>query len=122
MSTSLLAILLGALMVAPFVAQDATIYDSKADGITLPQVTRQVKAQYTAEAMRQMIEGDVLLGVVVQADGAVGAVDVKESLDAVYGLDQEAVKAMKQWQFRPGMKDGKPVNVRVDVTMRFTLK
>src|SRR5215467_9979623 len=109
MRTSLLAILFSALMVAPFVAQAATIYDSKADGITLPQVTRQVKAQYTAEAMRQMIEGDVLLSVVVRSDGAVGAVDVKESLDAVYGLDQEAVKAMKQWQFRPGVKDGTPV-------------
>jgi len=122
MGTSLLAILLSGLMMTPFVAQDATIYDSKADGITLPQATRQVKAQYTAEAMRQMIEGDVLLSVVVQSDGVVGAVEVKESLDTVYGLDQEAVKAMKQWQFRPGMKDDKPVNVRVDVKMRFTLK
>ena len=33
------------------------------------------------------------------------------------------MKAMKQWwAFRPGTKDGKPVGVRVDVKMKFTLK
>jgi len=92
------------------------------DGVSLPQVVKQVKANYTSEAMRQMIEGDVMLGVVVRADGSVGDVQVKESLDAVYGLDQEAIKAMKQWEFKPGMKDGKAVAVRVDVKMRFTLR
>ncbi|HJZ75763.1 MAG TPA: energy transducer TonB [Vicinamibacterales bacterium] len=122
MRTNLLAIALFALMAAAGSAQDSTVYDAKTDGVTLPQPTRQVKAQYTAEAMRQMIEGDVLLAVVVTSDGAVGDVTVKESLDAVYGLDQEAVTAMKQWQFKPGTKDGKPVNVRVEVKMRFTLK
>jgi len=92
------------------------------DGVSLPQVVKQVKANYTSEAMRQMIEGDVMLGVVVRADGSVGDVQVKESLDAVYGLDQEAIKAIKQWEFKPGMKDGKAVAVRVDVKIRFTLR
>ena len=122
MHTGLPAIVLIVLMMIPALAQDTTVDDSTADGITLPQVTRQVKAQYTGEAMRQMIEGDVLLGVVVTGDGSVGDVVVKESLDAVYGLDEQAVRAMKQWQFRPGTKDGKPVHVRVEVKMRFTLK
>jgi TonB family protein len=122
MATRLFAIFLTALIAAPAAAQDSTVYDSKADGVTLPQPTKQVKAQYTPEAMRQMIEGDVLLSVVVRSDGAVGAVEVKESLDAVYGLDEQAVKAIKAWEFKPGTKDGKPVNVRVDVKMRFTLR
>ena len=69
-----------------------------------------------------MIEGEVVLDVVVKSDGAVGDVKVTQSLDAVYGLDQEAIKAMKQWQFKPGMKDGRAVAVRVEVKMRFTLK
>jgi outer membrane biosynthesis protein TonB len=29
---------------------------------------------------------------------------------------------MKQWQFKPGTKDGKPVAVRIHVEMTFTLK
>src|SRR5947208_14968327 len=98
----LFAVWLAAILAAPSVrAQDTTVY-APGNGVSLPQVVRQVGPQYTAEAMRQMIEGKVLLDVVVKADGSVGDVTVKESLDAVYGLDEEAVKAMKQWQFKPG--------------------
>ena len=122
MAMRLFAIVLTTLIAMSVSAQDAAVYDAKDAGVTLPQPTRQVKAEYTGEAMRQMIEGDVLLGVVVKADGSVGGVTVKESLDSVYGLDDNAVKAIKQWAFRPGTKDGKPVGVRVDVKMKFTLK
>ena len=51
-----------------------------------------------------------------------GEVKVTRSLDAAFGLDQPAVKAMKRWTFKPGTKDGKPVPVRVSVEMTFTLK
>ena len=102
-------------------AQSDTVYQP-GNGVTLPQVTRHVAPQYTSEAMAQRIEGAVVLDAVVNADGAVGDVNVTQSLDAVYGLDAEAVKAMKQWEFKPGTKDGKPVAVRVAVRMAFTFK
>ncbi len=122
MRTSLFAVWLAAILALSSVrAQDKTVY-TPGDGVTLPQVVKQVGPQYTSEAMRQMIEGEVVLDVVVESDGAVGDVKVKQSLDVVYGLDEEAIKAMKQWQFKPGMKDGKAVAVRVEVKMRFTLR
>src|SRR6185295_17574223 len=86
-------------------AQEQTVYKPGAD-VTLPSVVRQVKAEYTQEAMDAHIEGTVGLEVVVLADGKVGDVKVSKSLDPTYGLDQQAVKAMKQWLFKPGMKDG----------------
>jgi periplasmic protein TonB len=116
----LLLLALG-LVVGAAQSQDTSVY-KPGNGVSLPQVVRQVKAEYTSEAMRQMIEGTVTLDVVVKADGAVGDVNVTQSLDAVYGLDEQAVKAMKQWEFKPGTKDGKPVAVRVDVKMNFTLR
>jgi TonB family protein len=122
MRTSLFGVWLAAILaVSSAHAQDTTVY-TPGDGVSLPQVVKQVGPQYTSEAMRQMIEGEVVLDVVVKPDGAVGDVKVKQSLDSVYGLDEEAVKAMKQWQFKPGMKDGKAVAVRVEVKMRFTLR
>ena len=85
-------------------------------------MTKQVRAQYTQEAMQNRIEGTVGLSVVVLANGTVGEVNVIESLDSIYGLDAEAVKAMKQWEFKPGTKDGKSVAVRVAVKIKFTLR
>ena len=91
-------------------------------GIVMPVVLREVKPDYTDEAKRERIQGTVEMGVVVKDDGTVGDVTVTRSLDAKYGLDEQAVAAMKKWRFRPGTKDGKPVPVRVFVEMTFTLK
>ena len=120
----MMRILIGACIVMAGVgiaAQEQTVY-KPGNGVTLPAVVKQVKADYTQEAMDAHIEGTVGLQVVVLADGAVGDVKVTQSLDPTYGLDQQAVKAIKQWQFKPGTKDGKAVAVQVDVMIRFTLK
>ena len=114
-------LLLALAFVALAGVQDTTIY-TPGDGVSLPQPTKQVKAEYTSEAMQNRIEGKVGLDVVVLGDGAVGDVKVTESLDTVYGLDKNAVAAMKQWVFKPGMKDGKAVADRVHVMMNFSLK
>ena len=92
------------------------------DGVTLPVAVRQVKPSYTPAAMDAHIEGRVLLDVVVLDDGKVGEVKVTESLDTEYGLDTQAIEAARQWLFKPGTKDGKPVAVRVTLEMTFTLK
>ena len=114
--------LLALLMVAATAgSRDVTVY-TPGNGVSLPQATRQVRAEYTQEAMQNRIEGKVGLDVVVLADGKVGDVTVSESLDSVYGLDKNAVAAMKQWEFKPGTKDGKPVAVRVSVGITFALK
>ena len=102
-------------------AQEPTVY-TPGDGVSLPTVTKQVRAQYTQEAMQNRIEGTVGLSVVVLANGTVGEVNVTESLDSIYGLDAEAVKAMKQWEFKAGTKDGKAVAVRVAARMKFSLQ
>jgi TonB family protein len=95
---------------------------STKDGVTLPSPVRTVKAGYTAAAMDAHIEGTVFMDAVVLADGKVGDMKVTQSLDTEYGLDTQAVEAIKQWLFKPGTKDGKPVAVRVAIEMTFTLK
>lgn len=92
------------------------------NGVTLPAVVHEVKPEYTSAAKSAGIRGSVFLKVVVASDGTVGDVQVTQSLDTEYGLDEQAVKAMKQWEFRPGTKDGKAVPVEVAVEMTFTLK
>ena len=91
-----------------------------AKDLTMPTVVHDVKADYPESAKKERVQGNVMLAVVVKKDGTVGEVTVKKPLHPE--LDEAAVKAMKQWEFRPGTKDGKTVDVSVDVEMTFNLK
>ena len=61
---------------------------------------------------------------VVLPDGTVGEVRVTRSLDPVFGLDQKAIVAAKQWRFVPGKirQTGQPVSVLVLIELTFTLR
>ncbi len=91
-------------------------------GVSLPEVITEVKPQYTAEAMRAKVQGVVWLECIVMPDGSVGDVKVTKSLDSVFGLDQEAIKAARRWRFRPGIKDGQPVPVIITIELTLTLR
>jgi TonB family protein len=73
--------------------------------------------------MRAKVEGRVKMEMVVQADGTVGQVRVVSSLDHNrFGLDDAAVKAVKEMRFTPAMKDGVAVPVLLSTEMAFTPK
>ena len=97
------------------------VHTMREAGVTPPRLIREVKPQYTADAMRAKIQGNVFVDAVVEADGHVGAVRVARSLDGTFGLDEEAVKALKQWTFTPAIKDGVAVPVLVTVEMSFVV-
>jgi len=107
-------------MFATVQAQSA-VYEP-GSGITLPVVIKEVKPQYTKEAMQAKIQGTVWLSCVVGETGHITDVNVSKSLDSEYGLDQAAIDAARQWEFKPGRKDGKDVAVRVTIELTFTLK
>jgi len=92
------------------------------NGITLPQLVREVKPQYTSDAMRAKIQGTVLVECVVRQDGSVGDAHVIRSLDSTFGLDEAALAAARQWRFRPGTRMGEPVPVLVTIELTFTLR
>ncbi|HYM24642.1 MAG TPA: TonB family protein [Vicinamibacterales bacterium] len=92
------------------------------NGVLLPQLIREVKPAYTSDAMRAKVQGTVLVQCIVKQDGSVGDVEVLRSLDPTFGLDQEAIKAAKQWRFRPGTRFGEPVPVQITIELTFTLR
>src|SRR5688572_28492543 len=89
-------------------------------GVTPPRLLREVKAEYTEEARRRAVTGDVVLEIVVLRDGSVGDVRVLRGLGL--GLDQRAVSAVRQWRFAPSTLRGTPVAVIVEVAVEFTLR
>jgi len=91
-------------------------------GIINPELLRNVEPGYTSDAMRAKIEGTVHLEIVVLPDGTVGDVTIVKSLDAVFGLDQEAIKAVRQWRFRPATRFGEPVAFLALAELSFNLR
>jgi len=92
------------------------------NGVSLPTLIREVKPAYTSDAMRAKVQGTVLVQCIVKQDGSVGDVEVLRSLDPTFGLDQEAIKAAKQWRFRPGTRLGEAVPVQITIELTFTLR
>jgi protein TonB len=89
-------------------------------GVEPPRLLREVKAEYTEDARRRGITGDVELEIVIRRDGSVGDVTVLKGLGA--GLDQRAATAVRQWKFSPARRKGEPVDVIVEVAVEFTLR
>ena len=89
-------------------------------GVEPPRLLREVKADYTDEARRGNIEGEVELEIVVRRDGTVGEVKLIRGLRG--GLNDRAVQAVRQWRFAPGRMKGTPVDVVVEVGVEFRLR
>jgi TonB family protein len=89
-------------------------------GILPPSLLREVKPDYTEEARRRGVNGDVELEIVVRSDGTVGDVRLQRGLG--YGLDQRAIDAVRQWRFSPARRQGVPVDVLVEVAVEFKLR
>jgi len=90
------------------------------NGIETPKtVLKDVRPVYSMDAMRDRVQGEVMMEVVVREDGTVGDVKVLNSIHP--DLDVSAVAAAKQWLFRPAMKGNQPVAVIVTLSLSFKI-
>ena len=86
--------------------------------VSAPRVITEVKPIYTSDALRQRIQGTVVVDVVVTRTGRPSQIRVVRSLDPE-GLDQQAIAAVTQWRFEPGRLAGEPVDVLVTIMLDF---
>jgi TonB family protein len=90
-------------------------------GFRPPVLRQRINPSYNEQAMRAMIQGEVLLDVEVLANGTVGRVKVAKSLDQVYGLNRAALDAAKLWLFDPATLNGQAVASVVTLDLQFRL-
>ena len=88
-------------------------------GVSAPQLIHRVDPEYSEEARKAKHQGTVELYVEVEPDGRAHKILVRRSLGL--GLDEKAIDAVRQWMFKPALKDGKPVTVGALVTVHFRL-
>jgi TonB family protein len=85
-----------------------------------PRIVKSPAPIYSNEALKAKVQGDVLLLLVIGTDGQPSHIIVQRSLG--FGLDEEAIKAVKKWRFQPATMDGMPVAVRINVMTHFDLR
>jgi protein TonB len=88
-------------------------------GVSAPQLIHRVDPEYSEEARKAKHQGTVELYVEVEPDGKAHKILVRRSLGL--GLDEKAIEAVRQWTFKPAMKDGHPVTVGALITVHFRL-
>jgi TonB family protein len=89
-------------------------------GIDAPRLLHEVKAEYTDEARRRGLQGEVVMEIVVRRDGTVSDARILQRLGG--GLDERAVQAVREWRFAPATRKGSPVDVLVEVAVEFKLR
>jgi TonB family protein len=88
-------------------------------GVSNPVPTYRPEPKYSEEARKAKWQGAVLLSLVVDATGTPTSIKIVRPLGL--GLDEKAIEAVQQWQFKPGMKDGAPVPVQAQIEVTFRL-
>ena len=89
-------------------------------GVTPPMVIFRVEPEYRDEARAAKYHGTLVVSATIHQDGTLTLDHVVRELD--YGLTVKAVEALEQWKFKPAMKDGKAVPVRLKIEVNFNLK
>jgi TonB family protein len=87
------------------------------DGVTPPVLTHSVDAEFTQKAKLAKHEGVSVVSCVVDSDGMPQRVHTIRKLGM--GLDEKAIEAVRQYRFKPGMLNGKPVAVAITIEVNF---
>jgi protein TonB len=89
-------------------------------GVSAPTIIFRVEPTYSEEARKAKYQGVVVLSAIVRKDGTIEILKVVRGLGL--GLDENAIQALKQWKFRPGMRNGIPVDVALNIEVNFSLR
>jgi protein TonB len=85
--------------------------------VTTPLLIQSVEPEYTEAARNAKISGTVLVNLIVEPNGNPSHIRVIRGLGI--GLDEKAIQAVQQYKFKPGIKNGKPVRVELNISLNF---
>jgi protein TonB len=87
--------------------------------VSAPQLIYQVDPEFSEEARKAKFQGEVLVHLIVDAQGR--PTNVKVIRPVGMGLDEKARDAVMQYKFRPARKGGQPVPVELNVAVNFQI-
>ena len=90
------------------------------NGVSAPVLIHESYPEYSEEGRRKKISGVVPINLIVDKDGKPQRVRVLRSLG--YGLDENAMKAVRRYRFKPAMENGVPVAVEINIDVSFAIQ
>jgi TonB family protein len=87
--------------------------------VSAPVLVHSVDAEFTEKAKRAKHEGVSVVSCVVDSQGMPQRVHTIRKLGM--GLDEKAIDAVRQYRFKPGLLNGKPVAVAITIEVNFRL-
>ena len=93
-----------------------------APDVVKPELLNRVQPSYPPVALKQKVEGTVILSLLVSDNGEVSEVKVLREAGGSAGLTDAAAAAARKWKFRPAVKQGKRVKVWVTYPVAFKLQ
>ncbi len=88
-------------------------------GDSPPRVVFQAPPQYPSEMRHLGQSGKVVVEFIVDTEGVPRDFRVISSTDKAF--EEPAIAAVARWRFKPGIKDGRPVNCRMTVPIGFDI-
>jgi len=88
-------------------------------GVSAPQLIYSVEPEFSEEARKAKVAGNVLVNLWVDTNGLPSHVHVIRGVGM--GLEEKAVEAVRQYKFKPAMENGKPVLVELNVEVNFQI-
>lgn len=82
-----------------------------------PVATHEADPKYPPDLIAQHVQGQVILYAIIRKDGSIDSIQLVRSLEPQ--LDRNAIEALAQWKFRPGTRDGVPVDIEAVVYIPF---
>ena len=88
-------------------------------GVSAPVLIFSVEPEFSEEARKAKVAGNVLVNLWVDTNGNPSHVKVIRGVGM--GLDEKALEAVRQYKFKPAMENGKPVLVELNVEVNFQI-
>ena len=88
--------------------------------VSSPVPVEKVDPKYPPDLINEHVDGEVVLYAIIRKDGSVDSIQLVRKLDPQ--LDRNSIEALSRWKFRPGARDGAPVDLEAVVHIPFRFR
>lgn len=92
-------------------------YNRRKGTLAGPEPVRKVDPKYPQTLIKEKVDGEVILYAIIRKNGTVDSIQLVRGIDPQ--LDKNSMEALSRWIFRPGARDGQPVDLEAVVHIPF---